>query len=91
MTGGESRQQGIVNSVFRRQTIWTYLKRYVSTIIWRVVTDIGKKLMKIASYNLGAASALNIGTCVLRRHTSAFTGFSPFLLSRGSMAAPTAK
>jgi hypothetical protein len=47
--------------------------------------------MKIASYNLGNDRALNIGAGVPLRHTSAFTGFSSFLLSRGSMAAPTAK
>jgi len=64
---------------------------YVSIIIRRVVTDIGEKLMKIASYNLGNDRTLNIGTGVLRRHASAFTGFSSFLLSRGSMAAAAAK
>jgi hypothetical protein len=47
--------------------------------------------MKIASYNLGNDRALNIGTGVLRLHTSAYTGFSTFLLSRGSMAAPATK
>jgi len=47
--------------------------------------------MKIASYNLSNNRALNIGAGGLRRHASAFTGFSSYLLSRGSMAAPTAK
>jgi hypothetical protein len=47
--------------------------------------------MKIATYNLGNGSALNIGVSGLPHHASAFTGFSSFLLSRGSMAAPTAK
>jgi hypothetical protein len=47
--------------------------------------------MKIASYNLGSDRALDIGTGVLRHHTSAFTGFSSFLLSRGSMAATATK
>jgi len=47
--------------------------------------------MKIATYNLSNDRALNIGVSGLPRHTSAFTGFSSFLLSRGSMAAPTAK
>jgi hypothetical protein len=51
----------------------------------------GEKLMKIASYNLGNDRALNIGTGVLWHHTSAFTGFSSFLLSRGSMAATATK
>jgi len=47
--------------------------------------------MKIESYNLSNDKALNIGAAGLRRHAPAFTGFSSFLLSRGSMAAPTAK
>jgi hypothetical protein len=47
--------------------------------------------MKIASYNFGDNRALNIGAGGLRHRASAFTGFSSFLLSRGSMAAPTAK
>jgi hypothetical protein len=47
--------------------------------------------MKIASYNLINDRALNIGVGGLPHHASAFTGFSSFLLSRGSMAAPTAK
>jgi hypothetical protein len=47
--------------------------------------------MKIASYNLNNNRALNIGAAGQRRHTPAFIGFSSFLLSRGSMAAPTAK
>jgi len=47
--------------------------------------------MRIASYNLSNDGALNIGVGGQWRHASAFTGFSSFLLSRGSMAAPTAK
>ena len=47
--------------------------------------------MKIASNNLGADRALNIGAGALPYHASAFTGFSSFLLSRGSMAAPATK
>jgi hypothetical protein len=47
--------------------------------------------MKIASYNLSNDRALNIGVGGLRHHASAFTGFSSFHQSRGSMAAPTAK
>jgi len=50
-----------------------------------------RELMKIASYNLSDDRALNIGVGGLSHHASAFTGFSSFLLSRGSMAAPTAK
>jgi hypothetical protein len=50
-----------------------------------------RELMKIASYNLSNDRALNIGVGGLPHHASAFTGFSSFLLSRGSMAAPTAK
>jgi hypothetical protein len=50
-----------------------------------------RQLMKIASYNLNNDRALNIGVAGLRRHAPAFIGFSSFLLSRGSMAAPTAK
>jgi hypothetical protein len=47
--------------------------------------------MKIASYNLSNDRALNSGFGGLRRHAPAFTGFSSFLLSRGSMAAPASK
>jgi hypothetical protein len=47
--------------------------------------------MDIAANNLSYDSALNIGAGGLRQRASAFTGFSSFLLSRGSMAAPTAK
>jgi hypothetical protein len=47
--------------------------------------------MKIASYKISNGRALNISVGGLRRHAPAFTGFSSFLLSRGSMAAPTAK
>jgi hypothetical protein len=47
--------------------------------------------MKIAHYNLSNDRALNIDVGGLRRHASAFTGFSSFLLSRGSMAAPATK
>jgi len=47
--------------------------------------------MKITSYNLSNDRALNIGVGGLWHHASAFTGFTSFLLSRGSMAAPTAK
>ena len=50
-----------------------------------------RQLMKIASYNLNNGKARNIGVDGLRRHAPAFIGFSSFLLSRGSMAAPTAK
>jgi hypothetical protein len=50
-----------------------------------------RELMKIASYNLSNNRALNIGVGGLPHHASAFTGFSSFLLSRGSMAAPAAK
>ena len=50
-----------------------------------------RELMKIAFYNLSNDRALNIGVGGLPHHASAFTGFSSFLLSRGSMAAPTAK
>jgi hypothetical protein len=50
-----------------------------------------RKRMKIASYNLGRGKALNIGAAYLAYQASVFTGFSSFLLSRGSMAAPTAK
>jgi hypothetical protein len=57
----------------------------------RVVTDVGEKLMKIAAYNLGNDRALKIGAGALPYHASAFTGFSSFLLSRGSMAAPATK
>jgi hypothetical protein len=55
-----------------------------SDLYWR-------RLMKIASYNLNNDRALNIGVAGLRRNAPAFIGFSSFLLSRGSMAAPTAK
>jgi len=47
--------------------------------------------MKIATYNLSNDRALNICISGLPHRASAFTGFSSFLLSRGSMAAPTAK
>jgi hypothetical protein len=50
-----------------------------------------RKRMKIASYNLSRGKALNIGAAYLAYQASVFTGFSSFLLSRGSMAAPTAK
>ena len=66
-------------------------KRYISIIIWRIVTYIWRQLMKIALYNLNSDRARNIGVAGLRPHAPAFIGFSSFLLSRGSMAAPTAK
>ncbi len=47
--------------------------------------------MKTASYNLSNDRALNIRAGGLRSHAPAFTGFSSFLLSRGSMAAPAKK
>ena len=47
--------------------------------------------MKVASYTLSNDRALNIGVGGLPHHASAFTGFSSFLLSRGSMAALAAK
>ena len=47
--------------------------------------------MKIASYNLNNDRALNIDVGGLRHDASACLGFCSFLLSRGSMAAPTAK
>ena len=47
--------------------------------------------MKIASYNLNNDKALSVGAGGLWHHASAFIGFCSFLLSRGSMAVPTAK
>jgi hypothetical protein len=44
-----------------------------------------------SSDNLSYDRALSIGAGGLRQRASAFTGFSSFLLSHGSMAAPTAK
>jgi hypothetical protein len=47
--------------------------------------------MKNATYNPSNDRALNIGIGGLPHRASAFTGFSTFLLSRGSMAAPATK
>jgi hypothetical protein len=49
------------------------------------------KLMKITNHNLNHDGALNFDVSSLLLPGSAFTGFCSFLLSRGSMAAPTAK
>ena len=47
--------------------------------------------MNLRNYNLNYDEALNIEAGGLQFFESAFTGFCPFLLSRGSMAVPTAK
>ena len=47
--------------------------------------------MNITWHNLNNDWALNIEVSGLQLSGSAFTGFCSFLLSRGSMAAPTAK
>jgi hypothetical protein len=47
--------------------------------------------MKVISDNLNSDGAPNTQTGDLRFSAPAFTGFFSFLLSRGSMAAPTAK
>jgi hypothetical protein len=59
--------------------------------MWRIVTGVRGNLMKITYHNLNNGGALNIEVSGLQLSLSAFTGFCPFLLSRGSMAAPTAK
>jgi hypothetical protein len=83
-------------------TRWTKLKgasgsvgvglvSIIMCIMWRIVTDVRGNLMKIMWHNLNNDGALNIEVGGLRLSGSAFTGFCSFLLSRGSMAAPTAK
>jgi hypothetical protein len=47
--------------------------------------------MRITYHNLDNDWALNIQVSGHPLSASAFTGFCPFLLSRGTMAAPTAK
>jgi hypothetical protein len=68
-----------------------YWKNDLSIIMWLIVTDVRGNLMKITWHNLNNDGALNIEVSGLRLSGSAFTGFCSFLLSRGSMAAPTAK
>jgi hypothetical protein len=47
--------------------------------------------MKITRYNRNNDGELKIENSGQRLSVSAFTGFCSFLLSRGTMAAPTAK
>jgi hypothetical protein len=47
--------------------------------------------MKITHHNFNYGGALDIEVGGSQLSLSAFTGFCSFLLSRGSMAAPTAK
>jgi hypothetical protein len=47
--------------------------------------------MKITHHNFNYGGALDIEVSGSQLSRSAFTGFCSFLLSRGSMAAPTAK
>jgi hypothetical protein len=59
--------------------------------MFRIVTGVRGNLMKITYHNFNDSGALNIEVSGLQLSRSAFTGFCSFLLSRGSMAAPTAK
>jgi hypothetical protein len=68
-----------------------YWRNDLSIIMWHIVIDVRGNLMKITYHNLNNDGALNIGVSGLQLSASTFTGFCPFLLSRGSMAAPTAK
>jgi len=68
-----------------------FWKNDFSIIMPSIETDVRGNLMKITYHNLNNDGALKIEVSGALPSASAFTGFCPFLLSRGSMAAPTAK